>query len=142
MCFWEMDERDAFLVCFFFCENRYFDEALDLYQRMLWVGIRPDVYTFPCVLEDLWGLPDWRMGREIHAHVIRFIYDSEIDVVNALITMYVKCGDVCSARVLFNIMSKRDRILGMLAVQECCYDFGYESRLNFNSGLIHLLASV
>uniref|UniRef100_A0A3Q7FIY6 Pentatricopeptide repeat-containing protein n=1 Tax=Solanum lycopersicum TaxID=4081 RepID=A0A3Q7FIY6_SOLLC len=102
----------------------------------------PDVYTFPCVLRTYGGLPDWRMGREIHAYVMRFIYDSEIDVVNALITMYVKCGDVCSARVLFNIMSKRDRILGMLAVQECCYDFGYESRLNFNSGLIHLLASV
>ncbi|TMX01882.1 hypothetical protein EJD97_023290 [Solanum chilense] len=50
------------------------------------------------------------MGREIHAHVIRFSYDSEIDVINALITMYVKCGDVCSARVLFDGMSKRDRI--------------------------------
>uniref|UniRef100_K4D7U6 Pentatricopeptide repeat-containing protein n=1 Tax=Solanum lycopersicum TaxID=4081 RepID=K4D7U6_SOLLC len=88
----------------------YFDEALDLYQRMLWVGIRPDVYTFPCVLEDLWGLPDWRI--------------------------------VCSAKLLFDGMSKRDRILGMFAVQECCYDFRYVSRFNFNSGLIHLLASV
>ncbi|TMW84789.1 hypothetical protein EJD97_024389 [Solanum chilense] len=93
------------LVCFW-C----FDEAFDLYQWMLWVGIRPDVYTFPCVLEDLWGLPDWRMGR--------------------------------SAKLLFDGMFKRDRILGMFAVQECCYDFRYVSRFNFNSGLIHLLASV
>ena len=42
-----------FLVCF--CENRYFDEALNLYQLMLWVGIRPDVYTFPCVLRTCGG---------------------------------------------------------------------------------------
>ena len=99
---------DVFLICF--CENKYFNEALDLYQRMLWVGIKPDVYAFPCVLRTYGGLPDWRMGREIHAYVMRFIYDSEIDVVNALITMYVKCADVCSARVLFDEMSKRDRI--------------------------------
>uniref|UniRef100_K4CSX5 Pentatricopeptide repeat-containing protein n=1 Tax=Solanum lycopersicum TaxID=4081 RepID=K4CSX5_SOLLC len=56
------------------------------------------------------GDPDWRKGREIHSYVIRFSYDSEIDVFNTLITMYVKCADVCSARVLFDEMSKRDRI--------------------------------
>ncbi|PHT47216.1 Pentatricopeptide repeat-containing protein, chloroplastic [Capsicum baccatum] len=111
--FGKMEERDVFswnVLIGGYAKNGYFDEALDLYQRMLWVGIRPDVYTFPCVLRTCGGLPDWRMGREIHGHVIRFCYESEIDVVNALITMYVKCGDVCSARVLFDGMSKRDRI--------------------------------
>ncbi|XP_069152544.1 uncharacterized protein [Solanum lycopersicum] len=74
------------------------------------VGIRLDFYTFPCVLRTCGGMPDWRMGRKIQAHVIRFSYDSKIDVVNALITMYVKRGDVCSARVSFDGMSKRNRI--------------------------------
>ena len=33
-------------------------------------------------------------GREVHVHVLRFGFESDVDVVNALITMYVKCGDV------------------------------------------------
>jgi pentatricopeptide repeat protein len=51
---------------------------------MLWVGIQPDVY----------------LG-----------FESYVDVVNALITMYVKSGDVQSARLVFNRMPRRDKIL-------------------------------
>ncbi|XP_016437518.2 pentatricopeptide repeat-containing protein At1g15510, chloroplastic-like [Nicotiana tabacum] len=111
--FGKMEERDVFswnVLIGGYAKNGYFDEALDLYQRMLWVGFRPDVYTFPCVLRTCGGLPDWKMGREIHAHVISFGYESEIDVLNALITMYVKCGDLFNARVLFDGMPRRDRI--------------------------------
>ena len=68
----------------------FFDEALDLYHRMLWVGVKPDVYTFPCVLRTCGGMPNLVRGREIHVHVIRYGFESDVDVVNALITMYVK----------------------------------------------------
>uniref|UniRef100_K4D8B7 Pentatricopeptide repeat-containing protein n=1 Tax=Solanum lycopersicum TaxID=4081 RepID=K4D8B7_SOLLC len=151
VCFWEMEEKDVFLV-FFFCENGHFDEALDLYQRMLWIGIRPDVYIFPCVSRTCGGMPDWRIGRKIHAYAIRFSHDSEIDIVNALIIMYVKCGDVCSARVLFDGMSKRDRISWIAMIsgyfENACEALGnerlgralhgYVSRMNFNSSLIQI----
>ncbi|KAL8117294.1 hypothetical protein AgCh_015268 [Apium graveolens] len=111
--FGKMSERDVFswnVLVGGYAKGGFFDEALDLYHKMLWVGIRPDVYTFPCVLRTCGGVPDLGRGREVHVHVLRFGYALEVDVVNSLITMYVKCGDVCSARVVFDRMVNRDRI--------------------------------
>ncbi|KAA8541864.1 hypothetical protein F0562_023016 [Nyssa sinensis] len=111
--FGKMEERDVFswnVLVGGYAKAGYFDEALNLYHRMLWVGIKPDVYTFPCVLRTCGGIPDLARGREVHVHVVRFGFESDIDVVNALITMYVKCGDVHSARLVFVRMPRRDRI--------------------------------
>ncbi|KAF8393283.1 hypothetical protein HHK36_021524 [Tetracentron sinense] len=111
--FGKMEERDVFswnVMVGGYAKSGFFDEALNLYHRMLWVGIKPDVYTFPCVLRTCGGVPDLARGREVHVHVIRFGFESDIDVINALITMYAKCGDVRSARLLFDGMPKRDRI--------------------------------
>ncbi|KAK9266299.1 hypothetical protein L1049_001821 [Liquidambar formosana] len=111
--FGKMEERDVFswnVLVGGYAKGGFFDEALCLYHRMLWAGIRPDVYTFPCVLRTCGGAPDLVRGREVHVHVIRYGFESDVDVVNALITMYVKCGDVLHARLVFDRMQRRDRI--------------------------------
>ncbi|KAL6996539.1 Pentatricopeptide repeat-containing protein, chloroplastic [Sarracenia purpurea var. burkii] len=111
--FGRMEERDVFswnILVGGYAKSGYFDEALNLYHRMLWAGFKPDVYTFPCVLRTCGGVPDLPRGREVHVHVIRYGFESDIDVLNALITMYMKCGDFFSARVVFDGMTRRDRI--------------------------------
>ncbi|KAJ8624325.1 hypothetical protein MRB53_032855 [Persea americana] len=111
--FAKMEERDVFswnVMVGGYAKEGLFDEALDLYQQMMWVGIKPDVYTFPCFLRTCGGIPDWVMGREVHVHAIRFGFESDIDIMNALITMYAKFGDLCSAWKLFDQMPVRDRI--------------------------------
>ncbi|XP_072994393.1 pentatricopeptide repeat-containing protein At1g15510, chloroplastic [Typha latifolia] len=111
--FGKMMERDVFswnVMVGGYGKAGFLDEALDLYQRMVWAGIRPDVYTFPCVLRSCGGIPDMRRGREVHTHVIRFYFGLEIDVLNALITMYAKCGDSINARKVFDGMLRRDCI--------------------------------
>lgn len=111
--FGKMEERDLFswnVLVGGYAKAGFFDEALDLYRRMLWVGFRPDEYTFPCILRTCGGIPDLERGREVHVHVLRYGFESKVDVLNALITMYVKCGDIFSARLLFDRMHKRDRI--------------------------------
>ncbi|PON89416.1 DYW domain containing protein [Trema orientale] len=111
--FGRMEERNVFswnVLLGGYAKAGFFDEALNLYHRMLWVGIRPDVYTFPCILRTCGGVPDLARGREIHVHVVRFGFESDVDVNNALITMYVKCGDVVNARSVFDTMPRRDRI--------------------------------
>ncbi|KAL5716480.1 Pentatricopeptide repeat-containing protein [Ranunculus cassubicifolius] len=111
--FGKMEERDVFswnVMVGGYAKSGFFDEALSLYYRMLWAGVRPDVYTFPCVLRTCGGVPDLDRGREVHVHVLRFGFESDIDVTNALITMYAKCGDVSSARLVFDEMPRRDRI--------------------------------
>ncbi|KAA0058787.1 hypothetical protein IC582_002481 [Cucumis melo] len=111
--FGKMSERDVFswnVLVGGYTKAGCFDEALNLYHRMLWAEIRPNVYTFPSVLRTCGGVSDIARGKEIHAHVIRFGFESDVDVGNALITMYVKCGDISKARILFDKMPKRDRI--------------------------------
>ncbi|GAB2269458.1 hypothetical protein Dimus_004376 [Dionaea muscipula] len=113
--FGRMPERNVYswsVLVGGYAKAGFFEEALSLYQRMLWVGggIRPTEFTFPCVLRTCGGIPDLARGREIHAHVIRFGYESNVDVGNATITMYVKCGDVINARLLFDRMPRRDTI--------------------------------
>ncbi|KAG5008858.1 hypothetical protein JHK87_017373 [Glycine soja] len=111
--FGRMEKRNLFswnVLVGGYAKAGLFDEALDLYHRMLWVGVKPDVYTFPCVLRTCGGMPNLVRGREIHVHVIRYGFESDVDVVNALITMYVKCGDVNTARLVFDKMPNRDRI--------------------------------
>ncbi|CAN1120812.1 Pentatricopeptide repeat-containing protein At1g15510, chloroplastic [Linum perenne] len=111
--FGRMGERDLFswnVLVGGYSKGGFFDEALCLYHRMFWIGIRPDVYTFPCILRSCGGAQDIVRARELHAHVIRFGFEAEVDVMNALITMYVKCGDVEMACKVFDNMLIRDII--------------------------------
>jgi len=111
--FAKMPERDVFswnIMVGGYGKAGLLEEALDLYHRMMWAGVRPDVYTFPCVLRSCGGVPDWRMGREVHAHVLRFGFGGEVDVLNALMTMYAKCGDAAAARKVFDSMTMMDCI--------------------------------
>uniref|UniRef100_A0A6N2KDP5 Pentatricopeptide repeat-containing protein n=1 Tax=Salix viminalis TaxID=40686 RepID=A0A6N2KDP5_SALVM len=77
---------------------------------MLLAGIRLDVNSFHCLLRSCGGAMDLVRGGEVHAHVVRFGFEMDVDVVNALITMYIKCADIVSARMLFDKMPNRDRI--------------------------------
>ncbi|KAM3300388.1 hypothetical protein ACQJBY_041414 [Aegilops geniculata] len=111
--FAKMPHRDVFswnIMVGGYGKAGFLEEALDLYHRMLWAGVRPDVYTFPCVLRTCGGVPDLRMGREVHAHVLRFGFGVEVDVLNALVTMYAKCGDTGAARKVFDGMALTDCI--------------------------------
>jgi len=111
--FAKMPERDVFswnVMVGGYGKAGLLEEALDLYHRMMWAGVRPDVYTFPCVLRSCGGVPDWRMGREVHAHVLRFGFGEEVDVLNALMNMYVKCGYVVAAGKVFDSMAVMDFI--------------------------------
>ncbi|KAF3327176.1 pentatricopeptide repeat-containing protein [Carex littledalei] len=111
--FAKMPRKDVFswnvMVCGY-GKTGFLDEAIDWYQGMLWACVKPDIYTFACVLRCCGGLSDLRKGKVVHAHVIRFGFGSEVDVSNALIIMYGKCSDLLRARKVFDEMPIRDCI--------------------------------
>lgn len=120
--FGKMQERDVFswnVLISGYAKKGFFDEALCLYHRMLWVGFKPDIYTFPCVLRTCGAVPNLERGKEVHAHVVRFGFEADVDVVNALVTMYVKCGDLPRAKLLFDQMTRRDRISWNAIISGC-----------------------
>ncbi|KAK9267569.1 hypothetical protein L1049_009997 [Liquidambar formosana] len=71
-------------------------------------SIRPDNYTYPALLKACSRLPTLPKGKEVHAHVTKIGFDSDIYVQNALIHFYGSTAQIIDARCLFDLMPRRD----------------------------------
>ncbi|KAF8413525.1 hypothetical protein HHK36_001516 [Tetracentron sinense] len=85
--------------------------ALSLYYQMLDYGLQPDNFTFPFVLKACSTLSALQEGRDIHQHVIRTKWESDVFVGAALIDMYAKCGCFETSRQVFDKIIVRDVVL-------------------------------
>ncbi|XP_062168265.1 pentatricopeptide repeat-containing protein At2g35030, mitochondrial [Alnus glutinosa] len=96
------------------------EEALKIFLKMLVAdGVKPNQGTFVSVLgacSDLAGLSE---GQQVHQMISKSAYQDFPFVVSALINMYSKCGELGSARKMFDdgMTSHRDLISwnGMIA---------------------------
>eukprot|EP01018_Ginkgo_biloba_P030431 Gb_26340 [translate_table: standard] len=86
----------------------YCQDALEVYYQMRREDINPDKFTFPFVLKACAGLAALEQGKDIHDDAIRIGLQSDVYVENALIAMYGKCGNLESARHVFDKMLQRD----------------------------------
>ncbi|KAL2498744.1 Pentatricopeptide repeat-containing protein [Abeliophyllum distichum] len=70
-------------------------EALDMFSKMLRESqLKPDRYSLASVLSACANLEEIKLGKQIHAHIIRSEFDTFGPVGNALISMYSKGGSV------------------------------------------------
>ncbi|KAK1568518.1 hypothetical protein Q3G72_025395 [Acer saccharum] len=77
-------------------------KALNFYVNMRSESHLLDNYTYPFVLKACGVLMGLVEGREIHGEVVKRGFWSDVFVVNGLIGMYSKCGDMASARFMFD----------------------------------------
>ncbi|KAL6182531.1 hypothetical protein ACLB2K_043950 [Fragaria x ananassa] len=75
---------------------------------MVRVGIRPDNYTYPFVLNSCAARCDVCAGVEVHGRVVKTGFGVCVPVSNALIDLYGKCGELGDARKVFDEMPERD----------------------------------
>ena len=73
-------------------------------------GEEPDKFTFPYVLKACAGLSALQEGKEVHGHVVRVGFHSDVFVVTALVDMYGKCGNMEDARQVFDKMFDKDAV--------------------------------
>ncbi|OVA07506.1 Pentatricopeptide repeat [Macleaya cordata] len=78
---------------------------------MLDHGLGPDNFTFPFVLKACSSLSALQEGKDIHEHVIRTGWESDVFVGASLIDVYAKCGCVGDARQVFDKILVRDVVL-------------------------------
>ncbi|KAK9154890.1 hypothetical protein Sjap_002370 [Stephania japonica] len=112
-----------------YVNNCMYHNALILYANMLRNGIRPDNYTFPCVLKACSGCENLRVGLQIHAAALRFGLDANLFVGNGLISMYGKCDLLCDARRVLDGMRDRDAVSWNSMVAVCARNGRFDEAL-------------
>ncbi|XVE88228.1 hypothetical protein DITRI_Ditri19aG0052100 [Diplodiscus trichospermus] len=108
------------------------NEALKMFAVML-KELKPDSRTMACVLPACASLAALERGKEIHGHIIRNGYSSDRHVANALVDLYVKCGVLGLARLLFDTISSKDLVSWTVMIAGYgMHGFGNEAITTFN----------
>lgn len=111
----QMSKRDASAFAWNslisgYAELGQYEDALALYFQMEEEGVEPDRYTFPRVLKACAGIGSLRIGEAVHRHAVRTGFVRDCFVLNSLVDMYAKCGDIVQARKVFDKMPSRDLV--------------------------------
>ncbi|XP_058090884.1 pentatricopeptide repeat-containing protein At4g35130, chloroplastic [Magnolia sinica] len=93
-----------------YVDNGFYQEALEFYQWMQFVGVRPDNFTFPFVIKSCLSFSSFAQGLKTHCKLIKIGLDTDIFICNSLITMYAKIGCIEFAEKVFNEMPVRDLV--------------------------------
>ncbi|MBA0717288.1 hypothetical protein Golax_005122, partial [Gossypium laxum] len=91
-----------------YSENNKPETALLLYQHMLDLSVPHNSYTFPFLLKACSSLSAMEETKQIHAHVVKLGFGSEVYAVNSLLHVYASSGSMEAARLLFDQVLKRD----------------------------------
>ncbi|PON96364.1 Pentatricopeptide repeat [Trema orientale] len=82
--------------------------AISLYSQMESRDFVPDCFTFPYLLKACTKLSWVKMGFGIHGKVVKFGFESNKFLRNALIHFHANCGDLNVATALFDQSDKTD----------------------------------
>ncbi|CAN1828051.1 Pentatricopeptide repeat-containing protein At1g56690, mitochondrial [Linum perenne] len=86
-------------------------EALGLFRFMQLRGIRPNFPSMISILSVCGSLAILDHGREVHAQLVRSLFDFDVYVCSVLITMYIKCGDLVKGKRVFDRFASKDTVM-------------------------------
>ncbi|CAN8244795.1 unnamed protein product [Cochlearia groenlandica] len=86
-------------------------EALELFAEMQRLGVRPCFPSLISVLSVSATLASLQYGKQIHAHLVRCQFDVDVYIASVLMTMYVKCGELVKAKLVFDRFPSKDIIM-------------------------------
>ncbi|KAK3222279.1 hypothetical protein Dsin_009304 [Dipteronia sinensis] len=92
-------------------QNGEVEKAVVLFHQMRKEGAElPDMVTLISVIPGYNQNEDLQRGQVIHSYAIKSGYGSDVSLVNSLITMYCKCGNLEDGRLLFEVMNERSLV--------------------------------
>eukprot|EP01018_Ginkgo_biloba_P039369 Gb_08567 [translate_table: standard] len=112
-----------------YANNGFCKEALDQYNQMQQSSLLPDKFTFPCILKASAGISSLQQGREIHEHIIRYGFEADVFVGNALVSMYAKCGIMDVARQVFDKISQKNAVSWNSIIAGCSQNGRHDEAL-------------
>ncbi|KAM7259778.1 hypothetical protein ACFE04_015519 [Oxalis oulophora] len=94
-------------------------KALKLFSVMHENGKRLDEFTLATIAKACGSLLAKVQGKEIHAYVIKCGFDSDLYVNSGVMDMYIKCGDMADAYLLFNDIPAPDDVAWTTMISGC-----------------------
>ncbi|XP_038695528.1 pentatricopeptide repeat-containing protein At4g21065-like [Tripterygium wilfordii] len=82
-------------------------DAIGLFRKMQTVGVRPDEITMISVLSACTDLGALELGKWVESYIQKEKVQKSVELCNALIDMFAKCGDIDRALNLFTNMNER-----------------------------------
>ncbi|XP_059628739.1 pentatricopeptide repeat-containing protein At2g33680-like [Cornus florida] len=101
---------NAILVGFTETEGAEVEDAMFLFQELRLAGVKADSITFVQLLALSAYQTCLVRGKSLHAFAIKTGFEADLNVGNAIITMYAKCGSIQDASEAFNGMTDHDSI--------------------------------
>ncbi|OAY65067.1 Pentatricopeptide repeat-containing protein DOT4, chloroplastic [Ananas comosus] len=91
---------------------KLYDRALDLFWRMKVEAVDENTITIAATLYVCAQSGDFDKGKCLHGYIVRreLGFSSDIQVGNALLTMYAKCGSLSNAENIFRNLAAKDII--------------------------------
>ncbi|KAI3721288.1 hypothetical protein L2E82_32294 [Cichorium intybus] len=85
--------------------------AVNMFCKLQSMEMQPDPGTMAGVVSAVSHLGDINLGKTMHGEIIKYGFESDCHVNNALIDMYAKSGSLFSAELLFGTTIIRDHVL-------------------------------
>ncbi|ESR50251.1 hypothetical protein CICLE_v10033882mg [Citrus x clementina] len=86
------------------------EEALILFQKTQQEGLLSDSVTIVSVASAVGQLGDVLKAQAVHGYAICNAFLEDLCIQNSIVAMYARCGNVEKARLVFDMMEKRDLI--------------------------------
>ncbi|XP_010536533.1 PREDICTED: pentatricopeptide repeat-containing protein At4g25270, chloroplastic [Tarenaya hassleriana] len=93
-----------------YTESGQYEDAMAMYFQMVEEGVKPDQFTFPRVLKACGRIGWIRIGEAVHRDLVKEGFGYDGFVLNALVNMYAKCGDIVKARRVFDKICLKDSV--------------------------------
>ncbi|KAF8397044.1 hypothetical protein HHK36_018682 [Tetracentron sinense] len=104
-------------------------EALDVYYRMRLFGFPSDCFTMSNILSVCSMAGSHDFGRAVHGELVKRPVQGNTAVQSALLTMYVKCGSVEDANLVFGAINERDVVAWGSMISGFCQNKKFEEAL-------------
>ena len=93
-----------------YAKNGELEKAIRLFSDMQASGIRPNSAVYMSLLQSCLGPSFLELGKQIHSHVIRAQLNANITVETAICNMYVRCGWLEGAKLVFDGMDAQNAV--------------------------------
>ncbi|KAJ9542632.1 hypothetical protein OSB04_029138, partial [Centaurea solstitialis] len=87
-----------------YVKTGFYEKGVEVFYEMCEAGVRADEMTMTVLISAAARLQDLSLGKKLHEYICDYKLNFDVYIGNALVDMYLKCGDAGLALEIFNEM--------------------------------------